>query len=465
MMTDLQTLVVDDEPTVRSFMEQLLSTAGHSVTCAMDATEALLVLHRQPIDLVFLDVDMPGTNGIALLREIKRFDRNITVIMVTGVATVRQAVEAMKLGASEFLSKPFSIDAVRSLLRTVRKRKEEGAACPLSAEAAGDPARDRAIVAQDPVMLGTIDLIDRIAPLPSTVLIEGESGTGKELVARRIHATSTVASGPFVAFNCAVIPHQLLESELFGHEKGAFTGATTRKTGFFEASDGGTLFIDEISEMGLELQVKLLRVLQERSFRRVGGIKEIPVRGRILAATNKPLDAEVENGRFRKDLYYRINVLKVTVPPLRERRLDIPLLSLYFLERFSRLLRKPISGIDEEVIERFMAYRWEGNVRELQNVIERAVVMADVETIGVSEIPESISRSVARARASHRLTPFQAAKDQFELEYLSTAMQETGGNITLASRMTGISRQHFYDKLARHGLEQARFRPSRGGVA
>jgi DNA-binding NtrC family response regulator len=454
---------------MRIGMADSLRSVGYHVFQTAGGSEAVRLIRRRPFDIVFLDLHMSGSNGIEILKEIKRYGGEVTVAMLTGFGTVQEAVEAMKCGADEFLLKPITFSAVTAVIRKVedRKRRGENRAGPDLRRHSDDESQ---LVAHAPLMRKTIDLIDRIAPLPSTVLIEGESGTGKELVARRIHRRSLQSRGPFIAFNCAVMPDQLLESELFGYEKGAFTGAGSRKVGYFEAAQGGTIFIDEISEMSVDLQAKLLRVIQERSFRRVGGIEEIETDARIVTATNRELQGEVAAGRFRKDLYYRINVLKVTVPPLRRRPEDIPLLSEYFIDRFSRRLGTTVSGLGPPALERLMSHQWDGNVRELQNIIERAVVMAAGNEITLQDLPEEL-RSPDRGETDcsetidQTMKPYQAAKFEFESEYLTRALQKSEGNVALASRLTGISRQHFYDKLARHGLEQTEFRQPGRGIA
>ena len=454
-------LVVDDEEALRTVLAKCLKTKDRVLLTARDGIEAVELVEHSQVDLVFLDVNMPGPNGIETLKRIKKLDREVSVVMMSGYGTIENAIEAMKNGADEFLLKPISPDAAKALASRIELQK--GPRRSLKAAPAGDRGTGREIITQDPVMRRTTDLIEKIAPLPSTVLIEGESGTGKELIAKEIHRSSQRANKRFVAFNCAVIPEQLLESELFGHEQGAFTGATSRKLGYFEAAQGGTIFLDEIGEMSVDLQAKLLRVLQERTFRRVGGVQEIATDVRVIAATNRDLEREAAGGRFRKDLYYRINVVKIEVPPLRERTQDIPLLAQHFVNKYASEFGKEVTGVDLQVLERFLHYRWDGNVRELQNVIERAVAVTNTREIGVVDLPDQFVAEDFPLRSNSEFKPYQAAKSDFELEYLTLAMEQADGNIALASRLAGISRQNLYEKLARHGIEQSRFRHGESG--
>ena len=461
-------LIVDDEELVRAMLAEMLCSRGCHVLTASEGRLAVDIVGRQPVDLVLLDVRMPGLGGIETLKRIKSRKPDVAVTVLTGFGSVETAVDAMKSGADDFLRKPFSQSALEKILRDVERGKPARSGSALPVHSSAEDESDR-LVAHDPVMRKTIEFVDRIAPLPSTVLIEGESGTGKELIARRIHRFGGGKRGRFVAFNCAAIPEHLLESELFGYEKGAFTGAAARKIGYFEAAEGGTIFIDEISEMSGEFQTKLLRVLQERTFRRVGGIEEIATDARIIAATNRDLEDEVAAGRFRKDLYYRVNVLTVSLPPLRDRPNDIPLLCSHFIERFTRRLAAPVSDIQPAALECLMGHRWPGNVRELQNVVERAVAVASGREITVDDLPPEL-RTPRRFRPrgnvrDRSVKPYQKAKFEFETEYLARALEQAGGNVALASRMTGITRQHFYDMLARHDLAQTEFRRTAGGVS
>jgi DNA-binding NtrC family response regulator len=306
-------------------------------------------------------------------------------------------------------------------------------------------------------MLEIFSLVSKIAPLPSTVLIQGESGTGKELIARAIHYMSPRSSQRFVALNCAVIPLPLLESELFGHERGAFTGAGARKLGYFEAAKGGTIFLDEISETSPDLQVKLLRVIQEKSFQRVGGTDEVQTDARVVASTNRNLEEEVARGRFRKDLYYRLNVIKIEVPPLRERPEDISLLAYHFLRKYAGAFAKEVTGFAEPALEALLANGWEGNVRELENVIERAVAVCEGGQIGAKDIPPEYMQSPAFPPPDGSLKPFQVAKREFEVDYLKRAMATVRGSVSQAARATSIPRQNLYGKLKRYGIARENY--------
>lgn len=458
-------LIVDDEEDVRRVVSRTLQAAGFEPATAKDGSEALDLVQNHRFRLIFLDLNMPGPNGLETLKSVGQLDPNASVVMMTGYPTVETAVEAMKAGAKEFLLKPIKAAKVIELARKIAGRPAQGEPRRRPA-AAGLETKKQRLITRDAAMRSTMELIDRAAAVPSTVLIEGESGTGKELVAHEIHDRSARSGRRFVAFNCAVIPEHLLESELFGYERGAFTGASTRKIGYFEAAQGGTIFLDEIGEMSADLQAKLLRVIQEHSFQRLGSTEEIATDARIIAATNRNLEAEIAAGRFRKDLYYRLNVIKIVIPPLRDRPEDILFLSSHFVERFSVEFDKHVAGIDREVAERFLAHRWEGNVRELRNVIERAMAVTTGVTIAASDLPEEIRRRAPRQAPPTTVSPYQDAKSRFEEEYLTQVMEEAQGNIALASRLAAISRQHFYEKLARYKIDQERFRHSeRGGVA
>lgn len=451
-------LIVDDEPAIRSLLATCLQTDTRDLCQAEDGLQALDFIKRSRVSLVFLDVNMPGPSGIDTLKRIKAIDRETTVIMLTGFANVATAIDAMKSGAEDFVVKPVMPDVLKALSVRIEQQTEARRIVASGEMDRQPPEQGPRILTRNPAMFRTMELIRRVAPLPSTVLVEGESGTGKELVARAIHASSPRAKKRFVAFNCAVIPEHLLESELFGHEQGAFTGAATRKIGYFEAAEGGTLFLDEIGEMGFDLQAKLLRVLQERTFRRVGGIEEVTADVRVIAATNRNLEKEADAGRFRKDLFYRINVVRVAVPPLRERPQDIPLLCEHFVRHFAQEFSKPVEGISLQVMERFLADRWDGNIRELQNTIEHAVAVSTGPQITLLDLPERFRSPGFLVREPGELKSFDSARLDFEQEYLKRAMEQTSGNIALASRLAGLSRQSLYEKLARHGIEQSRFR-------
>jgi DNA-binding NtrC family response regulator len=406
--------------------------------------------------VILLDLKMPEMDGLTVMQEIRKMDESASIIILTAYGTVKTAVEAMKLGAEEYLLKPLQLEAFGLIIQRIleyRKLKREYNALRESLALSGVAGT---IIAKSKKMLDILQLVEKVAPLRSTVLLQGESGTGKEVLAKSIHEKSPRAGKKFVGINCGVIPINLLESELFGYERGAFTGADSRKIGYFEAAEGGTIFLDEISEMSGELQVKLLRVLQEHSFQRLGGTAEIPNDVRVIASTNRDLEEDVQNGRFRKDLFYRINVITIHVPPLRERVEDISVLAYHFLRRYAQDFQKDVKGIAPEVMNAFLHYRWEGNIRELENVIERAVAVTEGSEVVMRDLPAAF-RDLAPgipAMTDSPLRPFSAAKEEFEREYLRTLLLQASGNISQASRLSEIPRPNLYEKLKKHGLSK-----------
>jgi two-component system response regulator HydG len=451
-----QILVVDDEAAMLEVLAEFLEGPSYQVTTASSGRSAISMVEHQPFDIVLLDLMMPEIDGISVLREIKKLDRTISVVILSGFGTVEMAVEAMKLGADEFLLKPVQFDALELTLRKIidyRRLKTENADLRREVEFLGG---SRTIVARSKRMADVMHLVAKIAPLTSTALIQGESGTGKELLARSIHAGSPRAGRRFVGINCAVIPINLLESELFGYEKGAFTGAESRKSGYFEAAEGGTIFFDEISEMPLELQAKLLRVLQEKSYQRLGGTTDITTDVRIIASTNRNLEEEVRLGRFRKDLYYRINVITVRVPPLRERPEDIPLLAHHFLRLYAQRFQKNVKGFSPDVLGLLLSNQWDGNIRELENVVEGAVAVSEGEEIQVHDLPRMMHAQAPAPGpgplAEAHMKPFPSAKEDFERAYLQALLEKAGGNISQAARLSSISRTKLHEKLKKHGI-------------
>ena len=447
-------LVVDDEESIVSALTRFLRKSGFTADAATSGPAALARVHDRRYDIVILDMKMPGMDGIAVLREIRRSDPTMSVIIMTAFGSVQTAVQAMKLGADEYLLKPLQLEALEILIRKIveyRRLRAENRALRAQLET-GRLGGD--IVARSRAMHDILHLVQKVGPLPSTVLVRGESGTGKELIARAIHAASPRAAHRFVALNCAVIPVNLLESELFGVEKGAYTGAEARRVGYFEAAGGGTIFLDEISEMPAELQVKLLRVLQERRFQRLGGTDEIATDVRIIASTNRDLEEEIRAGRFRLDLFYRVNVIAIRVPPLRERREDIPLLACHFLDRYAKRFGRPVTAISAPAMEALLAWAWAGNVRELENVIERAVAVSDGGEITPSDLPPELTDhdTPPGGDATGRIVPFAEAKADFERRYLQRLLRLAEGNITRASRLSSIPRPNLYEKLKKHGL-------------
>jgi len=451
-------LVVDDEPGLRESFRLILDDE-YEVIDVPDGPAALDVLRSSQVDVVLLDIRLPGMDGIEVLERIKALDEAVEVILVTAVKTVRTAVAAMKLGAFDYLTKPFEEDELLSLVRRALERRSlEREVVYLRSELERRHDFDE-LVGQHPEMQKLYRLVTNVARTPTTVLITGESGTGKELIARAIHRQSPRRDKPFVAVNPAAIPETLMESELFGHEKGAFTGAFQRKLGKFELAQGGTLFLDEIATLKPELQAKLLRVLQEREIERVGAGRAIKIDVRIIAATNVDLTGAVATGAFRDDLYYRLNVVHLTVPPLRDRREDIPLLVQHFIRRYNGEFGKRIEGPAPEALAALCAYHWPGNVRELQNVVERSVVLVESGTVGLDDLPLELSVGAAGAESSEAV-PLNEASDRFERQMVIRMLDRVDGNVSEAARALGIHRNSLKAKLARWKI---RARDVRGG--
>jgi len=381
-------LLVDDEQSMREFLRILLEKEGFRAVTAADGEAALAVLREEPFDLVISDIRMPGMGGLALLEQVKEIDSGLPVIMITAFASPEDAVVAMKHGAYDYITKPFKVDEIKSIIRSALAGAS--VAHPAISDSGAEPFAG--IIGNSPEMLKIFDLIRRIAPTHANVLIHGESGTGKELVARAIHTHSNVSAKGFVPITCSAIPESLIESELFGHVKGAFTGAISNKAGLFEVANNGSAFLDEIGELTPIIQTKLLRVLQEREFKRVGGTETIKVNVRVISATNKDLEEEVMESRFREDLFYRLAVVPIRVPPLRERKGDVPLLVEHFLKKYSRIFEKDVREMSSYAMQVLMNYDFPGNVRELENIIERGVALENSNII----LPESLSLSMHR---------------------------------------------------------------------
>jgi DNA-binding NtrC family response regulator len=453
-------LVVDDEPGVRASVRAILEET-FDVLEAETGAEALDLLAAHDVDLVMLDQRMPGESGLEVLPRIKAADPTTVVVLATAVQDLRTAVEALKRGAYDYLTKPFDVDDIAALARrALEKRTLEREVSSLRSALSGETGRGPAgafegLVGRHAAMVRIYQLIAQIAPTPTTVLVTGESGTGKELVARAVHQRSERRGQPFVAVNVAAIPEALVESELFGHEKGAFTGAHARKLGRFELAHGGTVFLDEIGSLRLDLQTKLLRVLQEREVERLGGVRAVPVDVRIIAATNVNLKAAVRERTFREDLYYRLNVVPIHLPPLRERREDIPALVEHFVRKVARECRRDVRGVSAGALEALARYDWPGNVRELENVIHRAVVLAQGPVIQLQDVP----LDVAMPETGSRLTedtglPLRSALEQFERQYVLRVLERVGWNVTRASRLLGIHRNTVLVKLAAWGVQR-----------
>jgi DNA-binding NtrC family response regulator len=453
-------LVVEDEAKMLRLLALNLSEDGHTVLAAADAETGQRILRKEKIDLVITDLRLPGKDGLEFLQAVKRTNASLPVIVMTAYGTVETAVEAMKAGASDYVLKPFSLEEMRLIVGKeldVHRLKEENRSLR---EALGRRYEFRNIVARSAGMQEVLGTVERVATTNSTVLLGGESGVGKDMVARAIHEHSQRSSGPFIKINCTAIPENLLESELFGYEKGAFTGAVNSKPGKFELADRGTIFLDEIGDVPGSTQVKLLRVLQDREFERLGGTKTIKVDVRVVAATNQDLRAALEEGKFREDLYYRLNVVPISIPPLRNRREDIPYLVDHFIARFVGESNKPIRGITPDALKKLMEFHWPGNVRELENIIERAVALSTGEIIDADDIRLDLSPAkpvygVAAGTRGGDAGPFPpdgVTLEQFEDEIINEAMRRTTGNKSQAARLLGISRNALRYRLSKMGL-------------
>jgi len=441
-------LVVDDDPGHRGMLTTLLGDWGYRLAEAPDGETAVGLCREHAFDLILMDVRMAGISGIEALKEIKAYNPAIPILIMTAYSNVETAVEAIKAGAYDYLTKPLDFDDLRLTMDRALDHaalRDENKALRQTLAASFDPG---GIIGQSAPMRRLMEMLATIAPSEATVMITGESGTGKELIARAIHANSQRRKGPYIAVNCAALTETLLESELFGHEKGAFTGAERRRDGRFLAADRGTIFLDEIGEMPPAMQVKLLRVIQEREIQRVGGDQTLKVDVRILAATNRDLLAEVEARRFRQDLYYRLNVVTLNLPPLRERGEDIPLLATHFLRRFAEKNGKRIKGFTPEAMDRLLKHPWPGNVRELENAVERAVVLALGEYVSERELPPQLSADEG-GRAENGFA--NLTLEELERLAILDALDAAGGNKSEAARRLGITRKTLHAKLARYG--------------
>jgi two-component system response regulator PilR (NtrC family) len=455
-------LVVDDQSSMREFLSICLKRAGHTVDLAAHVKAATAMLDEHEFDVVITDLKMPGGTGLDVLEAVKTKATATEVIVVTAYATPETAIAAMKRGAYDYLTKPFKLEEIEVVVgRAMEKRKLVLENRLLRAELHEQFRLDR-LVGKSQAMTRVFDLVRKVAPTRSSVLISGESGTGKELVARALHHLGARPEGPFIAINCGAIPEALLESELFGHVRGAFTGADRDKAGLFEAASGGTLLLDEVSELPLSLQVKLLRALQERKVRPVGGQTEREVDVRVVAAANRDLEAEVTRGAFRQDLYYRLNVIQLHMPPLRTRRDDIPLLIQLFAERCAAELAKPTPVFPPDLLRTLCEYDYPGNVRELQNVVERAVTLAAGPSVQADDLPVLHARTPTPTRAAMAAMSMDIPPDgcdleriigDLEREYLLRALQRAGGVRKEAARLLGISFRSIRYRLAKHGIE------------
>ena len=473
-------LVADDEPNLRRVLSAILRREGYDVLQAADGSEAIDLL-SEPVDVVITDLKMPRVDGMEVLRHASAQLPNVPVIMITAFGTVDNAVAAVKAGAFDYLEKPFEQEQIRQIVNKAVAQSTLSRKEARPQVAADDTAVKQrfGLIGDSPEMHAIFGVIEKVADTPSTVLITGESGTGKELVAKALHEHSSRTSGPFIKINCAAIPKTLMESELFGYEKGAFTGATTAKPGRFELADGGTLFLDEIGEIPVEMQVKLLRAIQESEFERVGGIKTIKVDVRLITATNRDLERETRDGNFREDLYYRLNVVPLNIPPLRSRSDDVPLLVEHIITKFNDRLKKNVRGISDDAMRLLRGHSWPGNIRELENVLERTILFTTGDRIDVVDLPAELrGEDPARARsptgeftaaaaaaaasamgtitepgASGSLKEMvRAETSRVEKELIARALDETGGNVTQAAKLLKISRKSLQMKMKEFGL-------------
>ncbi len=455
-MADARVLVVDDEKSMRDLLAITLAKEGYDVTVADGGAEAIEAVRRDPFDAVITDLRMARVDGLQVLRSTKEISPETAVIVVTAVGSTETAVEAMKLGAYDYLTKPFKLDEIALVVKNALERKRLRDENVYLREQLGHQYRLDNIVGKSAALSGVFDTVRKVADSPSTVIITGESGTGKELVARAIHFNGSRRNKPFVPVNCGAVPEDLLESELFGHVRGAFTGAVNNKVGLFTAAEGGTLFLDEITEIPTLLQVKLLRAIQEREIRRVGDTREIKIDVRLIAASNRDLEQAVQEGVLREDLFYRLNVIPIHLPPLRERREDIPILVAHFLDKLGKQLGKRVSGVAPEAMALLERYHWPGNIRELENVFERAIVLGGGDVVGPDALPDSLRRERPVRGLVVELPEdgmdLEATLDGIERRYLQKAMERTNNVQTKAAELLRMTFRQFRYKLQKHNM-------------
>lgn len=449
MYDAIKIIAVDDDPVTCSILTRILSRYGCIYEIIRNGSEAIQKLKDSKYDLLITDLKMPDVDGITLLKESKRINPDTPVIMITGFSTVESAVEAMKSGAYDYIRKPIDPDELLLIIERALENKRLIDENRILKEELSERFGFVSIVGQHPGMLQVFDIVKKVAQSRTNVIIRGESGTGKELIARAIHFNGPRRKNRFIAVNCGAIVDTLLENEIFGHEKGAFTGATSQKSGLLEAANAGTLFLDEIGNIKEVMQIRLLRVIQERSFFRLGGTREIKVDVRFICATNQDLEKLVEEGKFREDLFHRLNVVTISLPPLRERREDIPLLGEHFIKKFNNYYGRSIKGITENALNAFMQYNWKGNVRELENVIERAVNLMEGDMITTADIPEYIIEKGGTGKTKARIPTLK----EVERMQILHVLKETGGDRAKAAEMLGIDKTTLWRKAKRYGIE------------
>jgi len=458
-MGNEKVLLIDDSPEILAHLSEYLNAEGYAVDTAGDGTTAILMIEKKFYDIVVTDLKMPGLDGMGVLKFVKENSPESICMMLTGYGTIKNAIEAMKLGAFDYLTKPIKMEEVLLLFKKAlehRNLKRENIHLRSQLKR---KYKFENIIGDSPKIQKVFETIEKVMDTDSTILILGETGTGKELVAKAIHFNSYRRNGPFVPVNCAAIPGELLESELFGHEKGAFTNAIRTRIGRFELANGGTIFLDEIGDMNLNLQSKLLRVLQERQFERIGGVKPVKIDIRVITATHQNLKKAIQQKDFREDLYYRLNVIPIEIPPLRERKSDIPLLVHSFLNYFSKTKRKEISGITDEALQQLMEYDWPGNVRELENIIERMVILSNNEVITVEDLPERVQSALdADHYPRHFEIPqegvfLESAINEFEKQMILQALNKTGWVKNKAAKLLHLNRTTLIEKIKRQNIQ------------
>ncbi|HET6370573.1 MAG TPA: sigma-54 dependent transcriptional regulator [Nitrospiria bacterium] len=455
-MTSGNVLVVDDEKSQREILKRILESEGYGVELAGNEETALRLCREGGIDLILSDLKMPGSEGLSVLDNLLKLDPNACVIIMTAHGSIDSAVEAMKKGAFDYLTKPIDREALLISIRRAFERINLLRQNRLLQQQLQDRFHLSNVVGNHSRMQEIFRIVHKIASSNATVLISGESGTGKEMIARAVHFNSARRTGPFRAINCAAIPESLIESELFGYEKGAHSTATTRGIGLFEAADRGTLFLDEIGDLSLNMQAKILRTLQEREIRRIGGREEIKIDVRVIAATNKRLEEEIRQGRFREDLYYRLNVISIQLPPLRERATDIPALVDHFIAKYSQQTSKKVRGLTPDALRLLMDYPWPGNVRQLESVVERAVLLCEGELVAQDDLPKEIRiRHDQMDRLNFDIPPEGFSLEAFEKELLLKAMEKSDGVIARAAKLLGISYRTLQYRLEKFGIRKS----------